>query len=233
MPQPLGHPHQVDHAKALPLVTTERMALDTAERLRPHEPPPLLFDLRLGVAGERGCCNGGLRVFGEQRHQRLDHCRMPLRHQRVHVCAAILAPFDEHLAEKPGRELVTDAGERRGQAALVTEFLHGTGEEVIAGGVLEDRLPVLVRGGDRWNRSTAAIPAVAGVAVEGRERAVDGPLAGGQSSGLRRHEPVDRRRDRGPLGVVERIVRRSLPRGRGKAAAIQRLEFRERLWLGR
>ena len=151
----------------------------------------------------------------------------------MHVCAAILAPFDEHFAEKPGRELVTDAGKRRGQAALVAKFLHGTGEEGIAGGVLEDGLAVVVGGGDRWNRSTAAIPVVACVAVEGRERAIDGPFAGRRRLRRWRSEPADRRRDGRPLGVVERIVRRSLPRGRGKAAAIQRLEFRERLWLGR
>ena len=207
------------------------MTLDASQRLRSHEPPPLLFDLRLGMAGECGHRYRRLHILREEFRQRLGHFRMPLRHQRVHVCTAILTPFDEHLAEKTSRELVADAGERRWKAALVAKFLHGAREEGVAGGVLEDRLALVIRSGHRGNSSTAAVAVVAGVAVEGSEHAVDGPLAVGRSSGLRRREPTDRRRDRGPLGVVERIVRRSLPRSRGKAATIQRYEFRKRLRL--
>ena len=142
------------------------MTLDASQCLRPHEPPSLFLDLDRDMAGECGHGHRRLHILCEQFREQIGHFLMPLRHQRVHVHTAILAPFDEHLAEKTGSDLVADAGERGGKAALVAEFLHGTREEGVAGDVFQDGLTVVVGGGDCRNRSTAAIAVVAGVAVE-------------------------------------------------------------------
>ncbi len=180
-PQALAHVHEIHALDAERLVVLERVAGDTGHPLRAGEQAAGLD--QVGIARRRGGRKrpvGLLEIRRECPEGRGSEDRHPRHHVRTDLDAAAqkgLKPLPTQLAAHPVQV--------RRNATLIAHVVAAGDEERVA----------------LRRRAAAALPLVAGIAVQRRHRPLD-PLRGGRL--LHARQGLEDRREGADLGGVER-----------------------------